>query len=67
MDPAVHKRFLEYRERFVYFGRGGLVILTKDEFVVADAEQRTLESKGEARDRDEEERFVDLSRLLFRD
>lgn len=67
MDQAVHKRFLEYRERFVYFGRGGLVMFTREEFVVADADQRALEAKGEMRNAEEDERFVDLSRALFRD
>jgi hypothetical protein len=68
MDPHVHKRFLDYRERYIYFGQGGkLVQLGPDEFVAADAEHRELEAKGEARDDEEEQRLVELTRLLFRD
>ena len=68
MDPQVHKRFLEYRERYVYFGRGGKVTqLGPSEFEVADAEHRALEAKGEARDDEEEQRFAELGSLLFRD
>ncbi len=69
MDPATHKRFLEYRERYVYFGaETRRRCLTAAEFAAADAEQRTLEAMGEeGRDDEEEARFVELSRMLFRD
>jgi hypothetical protein len=69
MDPSTHKRFLEYRERYVYFGaETKRPVLTADEFAAADAEQRALAAMGEE-DRDDEEqaRFVELSKLLFRD
>lgn len=67
VDPTTHKRFLEYRERHVYFGAQAKP-LGAEEFVAADAEQRALEAKGEgARDDDEEARFEALSKLLFRD
>jgi len=67
MDPATHKRFLEYRDRFTYFGRGGMKRLGPDEFAVADADQRALEAKGDSRDDEEEAKFGELTRLLFRD
>jgi hypothetical protein len=66
MDPLVHKRFLEYRERYVYFGRT-VRVLTSDEFAIADAEHRALAAQGDDRDDEEEERLVALARLLFRD
>ncbi len=67
MDPAVHKRFLEYRDRFTYFGRGGMVRLGQAEFVAADAEYRALVAKNEARDDEEEARFSELAKILFHD
>jgi len=67
MDRETHKRFLDYRERFVYFGDKTKPQLGRDEFADADAEQRALEAKGEARDDEEEARFVELSKLLLRD
>ena len=69
MDPSTHKRFLEYRERYVYFGaETRRPMLTGDEFAAADAEQRTLATlREEGRDDEEEARFVELSKLLFRD
>jgi hypothetical protein len=68
MDPATHKRFLEYRDRFVYFGKETKKdILGPDDFAAADAEHRQLVAKGDTRDDEEEARFVELSRRLFRD
>lgn len=67
-DPKVHKRFLEYRERYAYFAKEMQAkALSYEQFAAADAEQSQLESKGDARDDEEEARFVELSRLLFRD
>ena len=66
MDPIVHKRFLDYRETHVYFG-GKTPMLNAAEFQEADAEQRLLDAKGDARDDEEEARFALLSKLLFRD
>ncbi len=66
MDPETHKRFLEYRDRHAYFG-STKPILTRDQFLAADAEQRQLEAKGDARDDEEEVRYEELSQLLFRD
>ena len=68
MDPKVHNRFLDYRERYIYFAKGVKAPqLTANEFVAADAEYRELQTKGEARDDEEEARFEELTRLLFRD
>jgi hypothetical protein len=67
-DPQVHKRFLDYRERFSYFAKGAQArLLSYEEFAAADAEQRTLDAKGDARDDEEEARLAELNRVLFRD
>ena len=66
MDPATHKRFLDYRTRHSYFG-AKKALLGADAFVAADQEQRELEAKGESRSAAEEARFAELSALLFRD
>ena len=66
MDEATHKRFLEYRERHVYFG-AKKKLLGPDDFVAFDAEQRSLAAIGDARDDEEEARFAELSAILFRD
>jgi hypothetical protein len=68
MDPKVHSRFLEYRERYIYFAKGVKAPqLSASEFTAADAEYRTLQAKGEAREDEEEVRLEELARLLFRD
>ncbi len=67
-DPNVHKRFLDYRERYGSFAKETHApVLTYEQFATVDAEQRTLEAKGDARDDEEEARFAELSQLLFRD
>ena len=66
VDSDTHKRFLDYRDRHGYFG-GTTALLTREQFLAADAEQRALEAKGEARDDEEEARWAELSKLLFRD
>ncbi len=67
-DPNVHKRFLDYRERYTYFAKETHApVLPYEQFAAADAEQRALEAKGDARDDEEEARFAELSQLLFRD
>jgi hypothetical protein len=66
VDRDTHQRFLDYRERHAYFG-GTAALLTREQFLVADAEQRELDAKGEKRDDDEEARYNELSKLLFRD
>ncbi len=67
MDPTVHKRFLDYREAFGYFGRSGMVRLGPAEFEAADAEHRALAALGDARDDEEDVRFAELGKILFRD
>jgi hypothetical protein len=67
MDRDVHTRYLRYREAFTYFALAGQAQLDGPAFEAADAEQNALEAKGDARTDEEEERFVDLSVLLFRD
>ena len=68
IDPQVHKRYLDYRERYIYFAKGVKAHqLTADEFTTADAEYNALKAKGDARDDEEEARLEDLARLLFRD
>jgi hypothetical protein len=67
LDPETHKRYLDYRDRHEYFG-ATTPILTREQFLPVDAEQRTLEAKGEdGRDDEEEARYAELSTLLFRD
>ena len=65
MDPATHKRYLDYRQKHEYFGRQ-LRMLAMDEFAALDAEHRVLDAK-EARDDEEEARWEELSQLLLRD
>ena len=67
MDPIVHKRYLDYRERFAYFGKKGTSMLSMDAFAAADAEHRALAGKGDGRDDEEEARFAELSAVLLRD
>lgn len=67
MDPETHKRYLDYRERHTYFG-ARMKLLTPAEFEAADREQRELDAKGEdGRDDEEEARWQELSKVLFRD
>ncbi len=67
MDRDVHARYLRYREAFSYFALAGTVQLDAAAFEAADAEQTALEKKGDKRTDEEEERFIDLSVMLFRD
>jgi hypothetical protein len=66
MDPILHKRYLDYRERHAYFGRRTR-LLSAAEFEGADSEHRALGAKGEARNEEEQARFDELTKLLFRD
>ena len=65
MDRHLHKRYLDYRETFVYFGRN-MVLMSAAEFTVADEELRTLDAKGQKRNEAEEARKIELDRVLFR-
>jgi hypothetical protein len=66
MDRRVHKRYLDYRERHVYFG-WKKPLLNADDYVRLDAEAELLEAKKEERDDEEEERFAALMHVLLRD
>jgi hypothetical protein len=65
-DPQVHRRYLDYRESYVYFARGGPPCMSLDEFTVADTELRALLAKAELDD-EEDARRSELETLLFRD
>jgi hypothetical protein len=67
MDRDVHARFLRYREAFAYFALAGQKQLDGTAFEAADAEQTALAKKGSKRSDEEEERFIELTLLLFRD
>jgi hypothetical protein len=69
MDPVTHKRFLDYRAAYEYFGEGVRARkLSAEEFAAFDAELRALTLKGEGRRDDEEEaRHTELLALLLRD
>ena len=48
-DPKVHARFLTYRERHVYFGRGEQrTPLTMDQFAALDRERDALIARPKA-------------------
>lgn len=66
MDQETHQRYLAYRDKHGYFG-GTAKLLGRDDFLAADKEHRALDDKGERRDDDEEARYNELSKLLFRD
>ena len=66
-NPAAHKRYLEYRDKHVYFGKLTKQ-LTMAEFESLEVEFLALDAKGEdARDDEEAERWAEVAKLLFRD
>ncbi|MDP9036812.1 MAG: hypothetical protein M3O50_18600 [Myxococcota bacterium] len=65
-DASTHKRYLDYRERLVYFAKE-VRSLSYEQFAVAEDEHRALETKGSARDEEEEVRFVELAKALLCD
>lgn len=66
-DPKVHKRYLDYQERHAYFGKQQKP-LTMAEFIPLDAEHGALDAKGEdGRDDEEEARFQEVCKALYRD
>jgi len=65
MNRETHARFLEYRDRHTYFGRGAA--LDMQAFEKANAELEDLEKKGERRDDEEEARWAELVKLLLLD
>jgi hypothetical protein len=70
MDPKTHRRYLEYREKYVYFVRGENkpAVHSQTEFMALEAELKLLEAKGEeGRDDEEAARFEELLRELLLD
>jgi hypothetical protein len=71
MEPAVHQRFLDYRDRYEYFRHDcqskGIGKLDMKSFAAADAEHRALAAKGNARSDEEDARFEELTTQLLRD
>ncbi len=66
-DPkSIHKRFLDYRDKHVYFGRD-MKIFDLPTFTTFDAEYYELRARGEDRDDDQEARLEELAHLLHRD
>lgn len=65
MNPLVHKRYLDYRERHDYFG-AKLRKLALAEFATLWDEHDALAAK-ESRDDEEDARLDELAALLLRD
>jgi len=66
MDPTTHRRYLDYREKHQYFGRGR-TMLGAAEFMALERELAALESKGERREDEEEARVNEILQILLRD
>ena len=66
MDPTTHRRYLDYREKHGYFGRGR-AMLGAAEFVALERELAELQSKGDAREDEEEARVAELLAILLQD
>jgi len=66
MDPRLHKRYLDYRERHGYFG-WKKPLLNAADYTRLDAEAAQLLALGEDRDDEEEERYAALLYVLLRD
>ena len=47
MDPQAHGRFLEYIERWEYFGTAARTRLERDQWLALDSERWPLETKDE--------------------
>jgi hypothetical protein len=70
MNRALHKRYIDYREKHVYFGHPEghqTPVLSPEAFAEADAELHALKAKGKDRTSAEEKRFLMLEKLLFFD
>ena len=66
-DRQAHKRYLEYRDRHGYFGKAEK-LLTLEDYIPLEKELAELEAKGEdGRDDEEQVRFAELAKALFRD
>lgn len=69
MDTKTHRRFLEYLEKWEYFGGGPKERLSRDRWVACDAERQPLEDKArrEACTAEELVRLEALRRVLLVD
>lgn len=69
MDPKAHRRFLDYIDKYVYFGGSDLPKLTREQWEGLTAERAGLEVKASADDLDADElrRLRALRRLLLVD
>lgn len=65
MTPEKHRQYLDYLAQYEYFGRR-LPKLGMAEFEAHDREYRELAART-SRDDEEEARFEELSKILFRD
>jgi hypothetical protein len=66
MDRRLHKRYLDYRERHIYFGKHKPLLGAAD-FERLDGEAESLAAKGDERDDEEEERYALVLEVLLRD
>jgi hypothetical protein len=66
MDRRVHQRYLDYRDRHVYFG-WRKPLLGAEDYVRLDAELEALTAQGEERDDEDEERYAALMHVLLMD
>lgn len=69
MDPATHRRFLNYLESYEYFRRPDTVKLDQAAFAVLDKELMSLLPREKSPDvtREEAARIRELRKALFRD
>lgn len=70
MNRALHKRYIDYREKHVYFGHPfgkQTPVLGPEDFARADAELGALKAKTTARTARDEERLLELMTLLLLD
>lgn len=66
MDPAQHQRFLDYLERYEYFGRGDPPRLGREQFEAVDTEYQRLVALPR-RSPAEEDTLRDLRAVLLND
>lgn len=68
-DPRTHARFLSYRERHAYFGRGALAkALTFSEYAELDAERvRLLAVPSSAQTAEQRARLAEVLTLMLED
>jgi hypothetical protein len=66
VDRDTHQRYLDYRDRHAYFGKGK-PLLPMNEFLPLDAEHLDLARREESLDDEERARFEELAALLHRD